>query len=1194
MKTTKDYRDFIENYLVEHFIGPGYSREIYECCEDASDEVIDQPARTLYSSGILKPKQSGSTLEKEDYVEEDVLENEDDDIDDNLDESHEKDERVTPQDENIVPEVDNPFESHCGLIACVSNEEKAVEIIVRYGKYDLIDANNRHQVKLRLGHLYSEMRNLVDSYNKNPQILEELKMQKNARSSFGEYFIWNEVQQTLSLDSIKSGEPSLKSIINEKKLREVSRDIRGQFENARFLLNRLMYARLKRRKQYEWTTTCSLSVSSHRIELSGEDAILHLYTYKKTNDCQYLKVLLENKAENVQTKDGKDLCQVEIILKPCSGNLVNYRDPFVDRSDNEQGQIEYLYREVKDYGKGVGCGVVWDEHASWIKTTFAPSVDIKKSANSLDADYCKMLNTQTGSDEFNEQDLNDCCKLFNLSHWTEYETTEYINRLDTFVKAYARWCKLQKDRSSKEGEGTEVARELLEKQNELLDRLEDNIDLLRNDERALKYFQYANTAMLIQMIVARDKNFAKNRDRSDIEANADVLNNLDYFRQNASGYAYRPFQLAFLLMNVRSTVSADCAYRTDGVDLIWFPTGGGKTEAYLALTALTIIYRRCYEEQQDGVVPGGVAVVMRYTLRLLTAQQFERASYLICALEFMRNQRISDLNLGNEPITIGLWVGSSVTPNRVIELSENSSKYRRFREKPDGSENPYPISCCPWCGSQLIPRENNNHVCGYGDDGRTTCINSDCYYSKDNEGRSKSERVLPIKFVDEKIYEEPPTLLFATVDKFANIHKHPDLLGVGKGTLSPNLIVQDELHLISGPLGSMVGFFESAVQYLMTRQEGRIPKIVASTATTRNTDSLIQKLYKRKVHIFPAHGITYDDNFFSHIETGSLRRHLALSTQVSTVKGEVRIFAHLLLARLALMKVYLLEHGVDLSNTQEVINSLLSEGNLKDALDNYWSVVAYYTSLKEVGRMRSRITQEIRLTMGSGKRYMNLPQALDFLWKNITGLRIEEFTGRIDSLKVKGLLSKVERKARFTENLNPQDSPDIILATNMISVGIDISRWNILLMSSLPNSVAEYIQSTSRVARSVEGLVVNLVNRKSSRSLSIYENYIGFHRSYYKYVEPLSITPATRSLIQHDILSNIYECVRKGMPEDVQEEDVISEVCNHLGQYFSLSEEEQNFIAEELEGREIGKDSCANSLRDIEGNIGVCIQQVNY
>src|SRR5690606_20031614 len=141
----------------------------------------------------------------------------------------------------------------------------------------------------------------------------------------------------------------------------------------------------------------------------------------------------------------------------------------------------------------------------------------------------------------------------------------------------------------------------------------------------------------------------------------------------------------FILMNLRSIVIPSEEDR-EVVDVIWFPTGGGKTEAYLGLAAFVILFRRISDPSSRGTV-----VLTRYTLRLLTAQQYQRAASLICALEYLR--RRNPVELGDHPFTIGLWVGSGLTPN--TEADAVRLLQRMLRE--GGRDNPFVLLSCPWC-----------------------------------------------------------------------------------------------------------------------------------------------------------------------------------------------------------------------------------------------------------------------------------------------------------------------------------------------------------------------------------------------------------------------------------------------------------------------------------------------------------------
>ena len=319
--------------------------------------------------------------------------------------------------------------------------------------------------------------------------------------------------------------------------------------------------------------------------------------------------------------------------------------------------------------------------------------------------------------------------------------------------------------------------------------------------------------------------------------------------------AWRPFQLAFILMNLVAFVYPRDAER-DLVDVIWFPTGGGKTEAYLGLAAWSMLFRRMNDPADTGV-----SVLMRYTLRLLTAQQFQRASSLICALELMR--RADPKRLGQEPFSIGLWVGGDVTPNSEADA------IRKLSELDNGDgQNPFVVLACPWCGVEMgrRPYGKGFRVFGYVPEKKPRTVRFRCEDPGCPFGNSHG---LPLEVIDERIYRSPPTMVIGTVDKFATLPWNPEarrLFGLDVGVSPPDLIIQDELHLISGPLGSMVGHYETVIEELCTRQDkGRRigPKIVASTATISHADEQVQALYSRDARLFPAQALRAGDSFFA-------------------------------------------------------------------------------------------------------------------------------------------------------------------------------------------------------------------------------------------------------------------------------------------------------------------------------------------
>lgn len=703
----------------------------------------------------------------------------------------------------------------------------------------------------------------------------------------------------------------------------------------------------------------------------------------------------------------------------------------------------------------------------------------------------KAIKNEFSEHDFNAQDfsiLNDSLNLHNLSIWGKSKN-EIITQLSLFLQLYGNWIEIQK-KYPVDTEQNNEKQKLIAQLNSNLQRMQSNIELLHGD-KIFKAFQYANTAMLLQLAVSKDK---------------DLHNSLINFNSDKSpfniipDYKYRPFQLAFLILSIGDSVNPDSDTRKNTVDLIWFPTGGGKTEAYLAVTAFVLCYRRLINPKNYQ----GVSVIMRYTLRLLTAQQFERASRLITALEILRQNFLNDLQ--KEPITIGLWIGMASTPNTIEEAKEKLSELDKECDKKEGNprrKNVFQIEQCTWCGEDLINKKDN--VWHYGfeiikKELLIRCINPECHFHKNN---------LPIQVVDECLYNKPPSLLFATVDKFAMLswkeHGHKFFNSLNDNKLPPDLIIQDELHLLTGALGSLVGLFESVIELLCTKNSIS-PKIIASTATTRNTDKQVKELYgeHRKVNIFPPSGLSYKDSFFAKEDTTSTRRYLGIMpTGKTTISTQLSLLTNLLVARLE--------------------NYLQSENKETD-INPYWTIVSYYNTLRDVGRMNNKIGDEIVQMTRQLQNRLQLEG-----WFNHSQLtsRTKELTSRVKSTDIKPTLSALENKFSMNDKgYVDNQTVDLVLATNMLSVGIDISRLNLMQINGMPRNIAEYIQASSRVARKDEGLVVITLDANRAREKSHFEHFIPFHQNIYRSVEPLSVTAFTENTIDILLTSLLVTYIR--------------------------------------------------------------------
>lgn len=798
--------------------------------------------------------------------------------------------------------------------------------------------------------------------------------------------------------------------------------------------------------------------------------------------------------------------------------------------DDERSNL-LLFRKKKTFAVGHGCSPSWNDNdvdfTNIIVTEAIPVYEIKPIVpNELKNVELKMFDLSDLSDKDISTNL---IKLY-------YEYENWINKQEEIANAELK------------DELLDTALRHIGSCRLCLSRMKEGVQLLNDNKKVNRAFKLMNRVMLLQQLHYSIETRSWILDRGNITGLKDAvipdINNNSTWKQGLG--AWRPFQIAFILMNLNSMLNAQHPDR-EMVDLIWFPTGGGKTEAYLGLSAFTIFLKRLNDKNDSGTT-----VLMRYTLRLLTAQQFQRAASLICACDKIRKENENEL--GSARITIGLWVGE-LTPNK----RDTARKAFQIMEQGREEQNPFIVLKCPWCGAQMgyLKEARTNKVKGYKR--RRVRTKETIIYQCDNLlcEFSKADFNLPLVVIDEDIYDNPPTLLIGTVDKFAMLTWRPEARTIfgfkGDNRLTPpELIIQDELHLISGPLGSMVGLYETMIEELCTANNVK-PKIIASTATISRAKEQINSLYGRgtnNVNIFPAQCLSAGDSFFAYednVSTGRIYAGIFASALPSHATAQVRVLSALL---------------------QSVKSIAVADEKERDP---YWTALTYFNSIRELGHAATLIRADIREYMnsiwirkaikGDERRFIN---------------RDIELTSRINSSDIPEYLEQLSKSWTGDKSEYPVD---VCLATNMISVGVDIPRLGLITVIGQPKTTSEYIQATSRVGRSKKGpgLVLTIYNCSKPRDRSHFEHFQEYHSKIYSKVEPTSVTPFSapaRERALHAILIGLIRFYAtdqsRTTPRPFPAKDLIERVTQLICDRVNLIDEEEysktlKLIEEKLE-----------------------------
>lgn len=878
------------------------------------------------------------------------------------------------------------------------------------------------------------------------------------------------------------------------------------------------------------THTIDLDISKEPkiMELSNKIFFVWDETSIKNTENKILSVFLVNK--NVDKTNYKSIYQVNLEISSSDNQAIFLceNDAKLDSGDFQ----EFLYRNKPIFSKGFGCAVEWEREnfsrATKLMTSFIPTHEIEGMSTELPSDPAM-------------PDLEN--NYFSIRRFAmSKKKEEDLGKLSILANRYNNWID---NLPIKQVSDKQIALESISRCRVALKRIQKGIEILRENEKAYQAFKFMNQVMHTQ---ASMKNYARNVNNTSLSKELEKEN-----------FSWRPFQLAFILLNIEGIVEPLSEDR-ELVDLLWFPTGGGKTEAYLGIISFLLGFRRLTNDPSDNYdKDGGVTVILRYTLRLLTTQQRDRLTRLIAAAEYIRAR--SNALYGASEFSIGFWVGGGVTANKLEDLKKGNynevwqveNEYRKIKKQ---------VIECPCCGTKDLKYEilpNAYHA--------TTkigveiyCTNSVCYYS---------QRHIPIYLIDEEIYRKTPTIIISTVDKFARLpwdektatlfgkvnrfcekcgyiaegeehpktHRNPTAKVINiKPFYPPELIIQDELHLITGPLGTIYGLYEGAVEELASVNIDGIkisPKYVAATATIKNAEEQVKKVFGRtKTSQFPPGGLSIEDSFFGReipLEEFPFRMYTGICVSGQSMKTVIlRVYAVLLQVSETIL--------VDPKYSKYV-----------PYVDPYRTLIGYFNSVRELGGAVRLLDDDIR------KRIQTIAKKYGYSKERYIN-RHEELTSRVPSYRIPQILELLERKIGNQEL-------DVAVATNMISVGMDVDRLGLMVVNGQPKQTSEYIQASSRVGRSRPGLVITVYNPYRPRDLSHYENFKGYHSRLYNFVEGTTATPFAARARDRALHALIVSLLRIGYPQLAKEKDIsniskidISSIKEYIIQRVSVSD----------------------------------------
>ncbi|HCO27058.1 MAG: hypothetical protein CME31_22460 [Gimesia sp.] len=800
-------------------------------------------------------------------------------------------------------------------------------------------------------------------------------------------------------------------------------------------------------------------------------------------------------------------------------------------SDTERDSLQLLYRNSKTWAIGHNCAAGWKKNAG-------------KSPELIYADVFPVVETPSMTPDITDSSGNGLTfSMSELSMLDDSGISETWQKLDRLPYEYEAWLGppdsstgLKHDLLSVETMYQNTAKRHIADCQAVLDRIKKGIMVLKTNENARTAFRLANKAMVLQQIATKQLKKRKlyfdpsSGRKGKVKPAGEYKTPKQIYDAgtiDSSIGKWRAFQLAFLLMNIPDFLNEgndEYEKLRENIELIWFPTGGGKTEAYLGVAAYSLFLSRLnYGDQvaagESPLPVDGTNILMRYTLRMLTTQQFQRAAALICAMECIR-QTHDEKKIAGGSFSLGLWIGTDGVPNKNLQAI---NEIREYKNEPKKLNNPLVVTECPWCRSQLGKAEIKRPAKGWREqDWKHEVLKGICEENQEpilhcSDTECVFSDRLPILVIDEQIYNRPPSLIIGTADKFAVIAYRPKARAIfgrsDNGDIirrPPCLIIQDETHLIAGPLGTLFGLYESAIEKLCTLNNNNgvdsKPKIICSTATIRGAKEQLLSIFARNSFtLFPSPGLDISDSFFGRyakendsekLMPGRMYVGVNASGYVSSQTTQVRVFSSLLV------------------NVQNHIK--------ETDRDPWWTILSFYNSLRELGGALTLFQGDIKSRM----KFLTRRDKLEFR----NDPRSIELSSRLEQSEIVEIMSLLE-----LEYLGNEERPvDVCLSSSIIEVGVDIDRLSLMAVVGQPKNTAQYIQVTGRVGRrwwERPGLVFTLYSSTKIRDQSHYEQFYSYHGRLYEQVEPTSATPFSRASLERAAIGAMFLYARCISPE---------------------------------------------------------------